>query len=284
MITDLKNRDILSKLANNSNVLEFLLKLRPDEIESFLTIIRWSPSLLVKLRDQPEHMRVLHRMWPIVPDRDEFIKSYFDIYYHETAGELSILDAFSQGQIDSKIWLIDALIKLDRNLGRVWIMCGWIGLLAYLIFKKQARLKLESICSFDIDPVCADLADRLNNREVKQNWKFKASTIDVMDLTYDDCFWHTKKSDGSTERVCETADTIINTSCEHLVDFERWFFNIPDGKLIILQCSDHESYDGHVNSMNNMYELSYRAKCRRVLYKGTLDCGEYSRHMLIGVK
>jgi len=285
VISDLKNKDVLQKLSNDTSVLEFVIKLTPDELESFIAITSWSPAILVKLRSQPEHLRVLHKMWNIVPMKDEtFIKNFFEIYDHPGADRASILDAFSRGQIDSKIWLINTLMRLDQNLGRIWIMCGWIGSLAYLMFRKKTYLNFTSIRSFDIDPICADLADILNRQEVKQDWAFKASTADVMDLNYDDHFWYTKKSDGSMEREFGSADTIINTSCEHLQDFDSWFARIPDNKLVILQCSNHESYDGHVNSMATIYDLSYRAKFKRLFFKGSLDCGEYQRHMLIGIK
>ena len=231
-----------------------------------------------------QHLRNIARMMDLLPNPRDFLDRYIALSAHETFAETNLQDAFSQGQIDSKLWLIDTLITLDQDLGRIWILCGWIGSLSCLMFSKKLLLNFTSIRSFDIDPACADLADILNREEVKNNWMFKASTADVMDLRYDDHFWYTKKFNGMMERDFGSADTVINTSCEHLEYFDEWFDNIPLGKLVVLQCSDHESYDGHVNSMSNMYELSYRAKCRRVLYKGTLDCGEYSRHMLIGVK
>ena len=285
MISDLKNKDVLQKLANDVDVLEFVIKLSPDELESFVAITSWSPAILVKLRNQPAHLRVLHHMWNLVPMRDEtFIRNFFEIYEYPGANKESILDAFSRGQIDSKMWLINTLIRLDMDLGRIWIMCGWIGSLAYLMFKKKTYLNFDSIRSFDIDPICTDLADMLNKQEVKQDWLFKASTADVMQLQYDDHFWYTKKSDGSLERDFGSADTIINTSCEHLVDFDSWYANIPQGKLLVLQCSSHDSYEGHVNNMDSVYELASRASMKRVLYKGTLDCGTYQRHMFIGRK
>jgi hypothetical protein len=108
--------------------------------------------------------------------------------------------------------------------------------------------------------------------------------MDAYDLTYTDFMWQTEKYNGTSDRIMGTADTVINTSCEHLEDFDAWFNKIPTGKLLVLQCSSHGSHEGHVNSMTTMYELSAKAKCTRVYFKGTLDCGSYERHMLIGKK
>jgi hypothetical protein len=231
-----------------------------------------------------QHLRNIARMMDLVPNPREFLDRYIALSTHEKFSDTNVHDAFSQGQIDSKLWLIDTLITLDQDLGRIWILCGWIGSLSCLMFAKKLLLNFTSIRSFDIDPACADLADILNREEVKNNWMFKASTADVMDLRYDDHFWYTKKFNGMMERDFGSADTVINTSCEHLEDFDTWIAQIPKGKLVILQCSSHESYDGHVNSMDNIYEMVNRSKLTRIFFKGTLRCYDYDRHMLIGKK
>lgn len=232
----------------------------------------------------------------VTPAVVRFLDTYFDCYVNHLVILKQIFmseqidndrvgrDAWATGQLESKHWLLSTVAGLNLKLGETWIVCGWIGSLALLMDNFKTSISFDRIRSFDIDQRCASLADSLNKRMVLNDWKFKASTMDAYDIYYTDFMWQTEKYNGSTDRVIGTADTIINTSCEHLEDFDTWFDNIPFGKLVVLQCSDHESYDGHVNSMSNMYELSYRAKCRRLLYKGTLDCGEYSRHMLIGVK
>jgi hypothetical protein len=193
-------------------------------------------------------------------------------------------DAWSEGQLRSKHWLLENLAKLDRDLGETWIACGWIGSLALMMDCYRPGLRFTRLRSFDVDDRCAELADALNKRLLLDDWRFKASTADVHGLCYDDNLWYTNKSQGRSERMFGSADTIINTSCEHLADFDLWFGGIPDGKLVVLQCSDHDTYDGHVNHMDSMTELAMRARCRRIMYKGTLDCGQYQRHMLIGVK
>jgi hypothetical protein len=193
-------------------------------------------------------------------------------------------DAWSEGQLISKHWLLQQLSGLDRDLGEIWIACGWIGSIALMLDCFRPCLRFSSVRSFDVDDRCADLADALNKRMVLDDWRFKASTADVHELAYDEHLWYTGKSQGRLERMFGTADTVINTSCEHLLDFDLWFGRIPEGKLVVLQCSDHDSYLGHVNNMDSMTELAMRARCRRTIYKGTLDCGPYQRHMLIGVK
>jgi len=193
-------------------------------------------------------------------------------------------DAWSQGQLRSKHWLLSELGKFNLSLGTIWIACGWIGTLALMMQCYRPKLRLQMIRSFDIDDRCALLADTLNKPWVLDDWRFKASTLDVCAFGYSDFEYDTVRYDGSVAPLIETPDTIINTSCEHLHDFDDWFSRIPNGRLVILQCSSHESHDGHVNSMQTVYDLAARTRCSRVFFKGTLDCGDYLRHMLIGRK
>ena len=230
------------------------------------------------------HLHNLQRWRSALADPEHFIDRYMAVLDNAASDQIEWTDAFSYGQLNSKLWLISQLENIDMNLGKIWIMCGWIGTLAYLMIRTDNNLKFDHIRSFDIDPYCQTLADTLNRPDVMDGWKFKASTIDVNHLSYDNFFWNTTKFNGEVERMFDSADTVINTSCEHLADFEGWFSKIPDGKLVVLQCNNSPELDGHVNNMDSLYELANRARCKRVYFKGTLDCEVYERYMLIGRK
>jgi hypothetical protein len=236
------------------------------------------------IREVQQHLHNIQRWQSKVVDPDYFVERYMAVLDNAASDDVKWTDAFSNGQLNSKLWLISQLEDIDVNLGKIWIMCGWIGTLAYLMIGTDNRLKFDSIRSFDIDPFCQPLSDTLNRSAVMDGWKFKASTMDVNHLSYDNFFWNTTKFNGEVERMFDSADTVINTSCEHLSDFEGWFGKIPDGKLVVLQCNNSPDLDGHVNNMNSLYELANRARCKRVYFKGTLDCDVYERYMLIGRK
>lgn len=277
----LRNRDLLARLASNPNVVEFMMKLKPDELVALREFTAWPPAVMAKLQDEPAHLSVLHRMWDKVVDHDGFIKTYFTLYEHPTVNKNSLIDAFSQGQLDSKGWLIDTVADLNLDLGRTWTLCGWYGTLAYLMFLKKSVLKFSSVRSFDINPTCALLADTLNRPAVIDGWKFKATTIDVNRLHYDSFRFNTVKYDGTVQEVMESADTVINTSCDHM-DSQKWFDRIPDGKLVILQNNDFAGHDDHVNTVQNLEQFRSRYPMTEYLYQGELDCKVYKRFMLIG--
>jgi hypothetical protein len=195
-----------------------------------------------------------------------------------------VLDAFSEGQLTSKVWLIDTVQSLDLSLGRTWTLCGWIGTLGYLMLMQRDKLRLDSIRSFDIDDQCAALADTLNRPNVKDGWKFKASTVDVNTMLYDEFMYHSIRYDGSVVEQCGSADTVINTSCDHMGGNNTWWDKIPAGKLIILQNNNWHENDQHNNSVDTSDEFKRMYPMDELLFAGELDCTLYKRFMLIGRK
>lgn len=190
-------------------------------------------------------------------------------------------DFMSKGQIESKRWLVDELIKLDLNLGVVFVCAGWYGSLATFMF--EASLKIDKIRSFDIDPTCANIADTFNRSWVMDGWKFKASTLDIMDMEYPTVYT-TYRANGTSLDLTEMPNTIVNTSCEHIKNFEQWYSNILDGTLVILQSNNYYEITEHVNCINNINEFSKMASMTNLLYYGELDLPKYTRFMLIGYK
>jgi hypothetical protein len=232
-----------------------------------------------------QHLRNVHRMLDVVPDPKVFLERYIALAAHDNAMYISIQDAFSSGQIDSKLWLIDVVSSLRLRCGNTWTLCGWIGTLGYLMLLKKAELGLASVRSFDIDPHCADLADTLNKMAVSDGWKFKATTLDVNDLRYGDGITYlTTRADGQQRKMPTDADTIINTSCDHMGSDRTWWDSIPSDRLIILQNNDWFENDQHNNSVNDSAEFAKMYPMRELLFSGELNCTLYKRFMLIGRK
>lgn len=275
---------LLSIVNSHPDVLKFLIKLSPTELDSFAELQTWPSSLLATIRNHPELTRILFNIWDVLDDKQSFCKAYSNMVDLPMASSVNINDAFSQGQIDSKIWLIDTVTSLGIDLGRTWTLCGWIGTLGYLMLLRQDTLNLTSIRSFDIDNRCAALADTLNRTNVKDSWKFKASTVDVNTVVYDDFMYYSLRYDGSAVEQCDTADTVINTSCDHMGGNNIWWDNIPADKLIILQNNNWHENDQHNNSVSTLDEFKRMYPMNELLFAGELDCTLYTRFMLIGRK
>ena len=92
------------------------------------------------------------------------------------------------------------------------------------------------------------------------------------------------KKDGDFERLWDIPNTIINTSCEHIDNFETWYEKIPSGKLVVLQCNDYDEIEEHVNTHENIESFAQQTPMETELYSGEIDLGKYKRFMRIGFK
>ena len=198
-----------------------------------------------------------------------------------------LVDALSRGQIRSKIWVSDKLNDLDIDLGdMVYVCAGWYGVLPALLFERN---NIENIRSFDIDPTCSLPAETLNRSYTQNDWQFKASTMDVNNLVYTGEFeYETLKYNDDKETITDGAPTcVINTSCEHIKDFDKWWSGIPGGMLVIMQNNDFDDDEGHDHAddtVTSLEEFTKRLNVSETLYEGTLALDKYNRYMVIGIK
>ena len=193
-------------------------------------------------------------------------------------------DAFSKGQLLSKLWIIHELKRLDLDLGNVFVCAGWLGILPALMFR-ELDLKIKNIKSFDIDPTCQYVADRINKSYVIDGWKFNAITMDIHDINYQKHTFRISRTNGSVSDPFDIIpNTIINTSCDHIFPFEKWWDLIPQGKIIILQNNNSKLDDDHVNNVNSLEEMKKQAPMSKILFEGELELSMYTRYMLIGIK
>ena len=178
-------------------------------------------------------------------------------------------DAFSSGQIGSKIWLCEELEQLFETIDSVWIYGGWYGISAFLL-QSRGNINIGQIRSYDLDPQCEEVADMINENWVIDNWKFKAKTQDCNLLDLD---WN-------------GPDLVINTSTEHFESLD-WWNAIPKGTTVALQGNNmpHEEHHIHSNSLDDFIK-SYPVDT--LLFRGQKEfvypTWKFTRFMLIGVK
>jgi len=176
-------------------------------------------------------------------------------------------DAFSSGQIGSKLWLCEQLEHCFDTIDTIWIYGGWYGLSAFLL-RSRNNIRIKQIRSMDADPACEPIADMINENWVYQDWQFKSATRDCNTI------------------VPDNVDLIINTSTEHF-DSLQWWDNIPEGTMVALQGADM-LHDDHVYEFNNLAEFVSTFPLTTTLYKGTKEfqypTWNFTRFMVIGKK
>jgi hypothetical protein len=182
-------------------------------------------------------------------------------------------DAFSEGQVASKIWLCEELERImhDHH-GRamlkpqsIFILGGWYGVLAFLLLSRK-NIPIDKIRSIDIDPATVEIADRINNTWLINRWQFKALHGDANDVEFED------------------ADIVINTSTEHF-EVNDWFDTIEEGTLVCLQ-GNNMNHDDHVSEFTSMDDFKKKYPLSRILFEGTKEFKYpewgFTRYMLIG--
>jgi hypothetical protein len=213
-----------------------------------------------------------------------FVFTNDPIFHHlrnAAINKADLTDAFSWGQLKSKRWLVDELEKLNLDLGTVFLCAGWYATLATMLF--ESSCKLDKIRSFDIDPLCSIIADTINRSNVLDKWRFKASTFDIHEITYP-LNYKTHRFDNTVVDLIDNPDTIINTSCEHIKDFNIWYNKIPVGKIVVLQTNNYFDIDDHINCSTSLEDFTHQTPLSVELYSGELHLTKYTRFMRIGIK
>lgn len=196
--------------------------------------------------------------------------SWFNILRKLSENEkMRMLDAFWDGQIDSKCWLVNVLNNFVNKPSNVYIFGGWVGLLGNLLL--QCSQHIEKIRSIDIDPWCENVADNLNQLWLENDWQFKAITADMCEYNYD---WNIYP------------DIVINTSTEHVTQsiYDNWWDKIPSGSLVVLQGNNFFDCPEHIRCTKNLNEFKRVNHIYNPIFEGTLSNKTYDRYMTINIK
>jgi len=171
------------------------------------------------------------------------------------------MDAFWQGQLKSKEWLISNLRKNVNKVVSIDIHGGWVGVLASMLF--QSDIYVTTIRSIDIDPSCEPIATMMNKKE-EMAGMFRAITADMCEIRSD-------------------ADVVINTSCEHITQdqYDLWLTGMPHNSLFVLQ-SNNYNIPEHVRTAKDLNEFTQQCHLENVLWAGELELPLYKRFMVIG--
>jgi hypothetical protein len=173
------------------------------------------------------------------------------------------LESFWKGQVRSKVWLATHLEQFVIEPSKIVIHGGWNGVLASILF--NSNLPITEIHSYDIDPVCEEIARTVNKRQEMEG-RFKAILGDCTQQLY-------------------RGDIVINTICEHLTqeEYDGWLRLVPVGALIVLQGNDYFDCNEHVRCAETLAEFEEQSGIK-VLWRGEHETPKYTRFMLIGRK
>ncbi len=186
--------------------------------------------------------------------------------------ERRVRDASTSSQLQCKLWIVNELTNLSLYPKSVALLGGWY---ANFIVPLLIEHGVEFVHNFEIDEDAKRLSYKFN-KTYKDKKQYKCDIVNTMF----DPVWNKQKK---TEPVF---DFIINTSCEHMFpmtkfkQLNRGFFN---DVVYVLQSTNEDKYEDHINCVSGPEELAEQAKFVDVMYSGTktLDNG-MERFMVIG--
>ena len=177
--------------------------------------------------------------------------------------------SMSSIQLESKLWLGSELKKIGNSFNSVAVIGGWyMNFLGYILMDE---LNCKFVCNYEIDRDAVLISKKFNRRHNK-NKKYKSYEENLF------------MADELREKVKGEVDLLINTSCEHMYHMkyilDKHFVNTP---LCVLQSTDYEDYDDHINCVSSPDELADQAGLVDLYYSGTkvLENG-MNRFMVIG--
>ena len=188
------------------------------------------------------------------------------------------MDAFSDGQIGSKLWLCRELETALRGRNaadekgfHLQVYAGWYGLLPFLLMARE-RVAFSRVELFDIDGEAARVSSAVND-----HWRFGG-------------LYRAEARDVNIEPKLDSRgrpDIVINTSCEHFAS-DQWWKNLEAGTIVAIQGTDMPHVE-HVKTFASLADFrSAFAPWGQILYEGQMDFKyatlAFSRFMIIGIK
>jgi hypothetical protein len=174
--------------------------------------------------------------------------------------------AFNEDQIESKLWLIEHLAQtVELSEHRVVVLGAWYGVLAILMEQVLPRPPAAVVC-VDLDEGACLFATRILSTLRSRP---EVRCADMLELDH-------------AALAAERPTVFVNTSCEHLSDFDGWRARVPAGSWLVLQSNDHVGCSEHVNCVPDVESFARQARLSETHYRGTLLLAKFRRFMLIG--
>lgn len=178
-----------------------------------------------------------------------------------------VMDSLNSSQLQSKLWLIEELNCLEIKPTNVCLIAGWYA--QYVVpLLLDTFSSIQLIENFEIDKDIREMTYRFNKR-FKDEDKYRVVIKNIM-------FKELSKE--------QDFDLVINCACEHM--FPMWKFreiNEEQDPVYVLQSSDDDTHDDHINCVQSVDELIEQARIVDVLYSGSIKLHNgTTRFMVIG--
>ena len=247
------------------------------------------------LDDEPidfvETVSVMRKRLPEVDILDIFHK-----YGRKEYDMKQLADAFSRGQVKSKIWMTQELAKIQKQFEMIHVHAGWFG--QSRLYFDNVGINYDKIRILETDPTAAEVSDYIFNLDLIKDYRVKSAearlplrddddeTKDMKWVTRTGVEYTVKNYKKETHYVEKTMpDLVINTSAEHMSSvWYHKFINRPmeTDPLFVIQTNNLFDIPEHQLCVHSVDEMLKKFPMDRVEYAGELELQGYKRFMLIG--
>ena len=190
-----------------------------------------------------------------------------------------VLDSMNSSQLESKLWLVETLKTFDVQPKRVALLAGWFAqYIVPLMF--DAFPKCEWIENFEIDHDVSPISYKFNKRFKDENrYKMNMRNVMIKPLKF-------RQNPNIPIPKEDVYDVIINCACEHM--YPMWKFRelnnaVQKNPLLVLQSSNDNQHEDHINCVESEDELIDQARIKHVIYSGSkILSNKSTRFMVIG--
>lgn len=281
----MNNENALNWVRGLSAFLEFDNDFESKKFVDFLEQSMYATSPVIDTTNQAgliEFISVLRKFAP---------NPIFDIFHKYYRGEynpVALQDAFSRGQVLSKIWLAEELDKIEqKEFPTVFILAGWFGQVVKYLDKTSIEYK--RIRNFDVDPTACEISDKIFNIDKLEDFNVKSVEMDINNLEklYKTGLEFVIKnySNGNEHSEKRFPSLVINTSAEHFNEdwYHKFVLRTKDSDpLYIIQSNNLFDVKEHVNCVHSIKEMKTKFPMTRIEYEGEKELFGYKRFMLIG--
>lgn len=181
-------------------------------------------------------------------------------------------DAFSHGQIKSKLWLCSELEKYIPENSHLAILGCWYNILGFMLLTRNNKT-YSSIVGIDKDSNVVEVANKILNYWVIENARLFRNINEDVNVSN-----------------LENYNVVINCSSEHMEN-ANWFNNIKSGSLCCIQTTNvtDPNYPWLIkNPSTDLNDFVSKYPVKKKLFLDILpiryDGWGYDRYMLIGIK
>lgn len=273
------NTNPISWLHGLQDYLEFVKDDHSKQYVDFLLSLLYSNNGPITINDNLDMEEFIHHLRKYA---DNPILDVFHKYFRMDKDPIALQDAYSRGQVNSKIWLVQELSKIKDSFDMIHVHAGWYGQIRYYL--DAANISYNKMRIFDVDVNALEVSDKIFNNDKLNNFEIKSAIVDITTPTWlyrTGCEYNV--SLNTTEKTIP--DLIINTSAEHFD--EDWYtkFSIraqSTDPLFVIQSNNLFGVEEHINCVHSINEMLVKFPMSRVEYAGEKELFGYKRFMLIG--